>query len=57
MYAGYPLDGLNLGGEEEPNVDMFLNVQNIEDVEMSMDSSKWKRKEEGKEATANPRGL
>jgi len=50
MIDGDPLDGLNLGGVDEPNVDVFLNLQNIEDVEMSTDSSKRKRKEEREEA-------
>ena len=49
---GDPLDAFNLGGEEEPNVDMYLNLQNVEDVEMSTDSSKRKRNEEGEEATS-----
>ena len=57
MFGADPLDGLNMAGEEEPNVDMFLNLQNIDDVEMSTDSSKRKRKEEGGEATFNPKEL
>jgi len=57
MFGADPLDGLNMAGEEEPNVDMFLNLQNIDDVEMSTDSSKRKRKEEGEEATSNPKEL
>jgi len=57
MFATDPLDGLNLAGEEDPNLDMFLNLQNIEDVEMSTDYSKRKRKVEGEEATSNPKGL
>ena len=57
MFAANPLDGLNLAGEEEPNVDMFLNLQNIDDVKMCTDSSKRKRKGEGQEATSNPKGL
>ena len=47
-----PLDALNLGVEDEANVDMYLNLHNIEDVEMSMDLSKRKRSEEGEEATS-----
>ena len=47
-----PLDALNAGGEDDHNVDMFLNLQNFEDVEMSTDSSKRKRSEEGEEATS-----
>ena len=57
MFGADPLDGLNVTGEEEPNLYMFLNIQNIEDVEMSTDSSKRKRKEEGKEATSNPKEI
>ena len=57
MFAADPLDGLNLAGEEEPNVDMFLNLHNIEDVEMSIYSSKRKRNDEVKEATSNPKRL
>jgi len=41
-----------LGVEDEANVDMYLNLHNIEDVEMSMDLSKRKRSEEGEEATS-----
>ena len=57
MFAADPLDGLNLAGKEDPKVDMFLNLQNVEDVEMSTDSSKRKRKVEGEEGTSNPKGL
>jgi len=53
-FATDPLDGLNLVGEEEANVDMFLNLHTIEDVEMSLDSAKRKRKVEGEEATSKP---
>jgi len=41
-----------VGGDEAPNVNMFLNLQNIEDVEMSIDSSKRLRNEEGEEASS-----
>ncbi|KAJ8426841.1 hypothetical protein Cgig2_025246 [Carnegiea gigantea] len=37
------------GMEDSPNIDMFLNHENIEDVEMSTDSTKRKRIEEGEE--------
>ena len=57
MFVADPLDGLNLAGEEDPNVDMFLNLQNIEDVEISTDSSKRKRKVKGEEATFDPKEL
>lgn len=46
-------DGENEGMDEEENVDMFLNLEKIEDVEMSIDSSKRKRVEEGKECTSH----
>ena len=47
-----PLDALNEGGDDEHNVDMYLNLQNFEDVDMSTDSSKRKRSEEGEEASS-----
>uniref|UniRef100_A0A7C9DPI7 Uncharacterized protein n=1 Tax=Opuntia streptacantha TaxID=393608 RepID=A0A7C9DPI7_OPUST len=47
-----PLDALNAGGEADHNIDMYLNLQNLEDVEMSTDSSKRKRSEEGEEASS-----
>jgi len=40
IVEGDPLDALNLRVEEEVNVDMYMDLQNIEDVEMSMNSSK-----------------
>ena len=40
------------GLDEEENVDMFLNLGNIKDMEMSTDSSKRKRIEEGKECNS-----
>lgn len=39
------------GMDAEDNADMFLNLDNIEDVEMSTDSSKRKRDEEGEECS------
>jgi len=45
--------GDNEGMDQEENVDMFLNLENIEDVEMSTDSSKRKRVEEGEECTSH----
>ena len=33
-------------------MDVFLNLQSIEDVDMSMDSSKRKRIKEGEEASS-----
>jgi len=47
-----PLDALNTSVEDETNTDMYLNLQNIKDVEMSTDSYKRKRCEEGEEATS-----
>ena len=37
--------------DAEDDVDMFMNLQNIEDIEMSTDSAKCKRCEDGEEAT------
>ena len=47
-----PLDALNAGMEDDTYVDMFLNLQNIENAKMSTNSSKRKRWEEGEEATS-----
>ena len=47
-----PLDALNAGGEDDHNIDVYLNLQKLEDVEMSTDSSKRKRSEEGEEASS-----
>lgn len=47
-----PLDAIDEGMNEDENVDMYLNLQNIEDIEMSTDSSKMKRYEDGEEATS-----
>lgn len=41
-------EGLN----EDEYIEMYLNLHNIEDIEMSTDSSKRKRCEEGEEATS-----
>lgn len=41
------------GMDAEDNADMFLNLDNIEDVEMSTDSSKRKRDEEGEECSCH----
>ncbi|KAJ8438410.1 hypothetical protein Cgig2_004520 [Carnegiea gigantea] len=43
------------GIEDDANIDMFLNLENIEDVEMSTDSTKRKRIEEGEELTPTRR--
>jgi len=43
-----PLDAFNAGGEDDHNIDVYLNLQNLEDVEMSTDSSKRKRSEKGR---------
>ena len=48
---GDPLDALN-EGLAEANMDIYLNLQNMDDVEMSVDSSKRKRVEEGEEASS-----
>ena len=52
MAEANPLDALNIGMDDDPNVDMFVNLQNIEYVEMSTDSSNRKRCAEGEEATS-----
>jgi len=49
--VGDPLDALN-GEMADANMDDFLNLQNFEDVEMSSDSTKRKRREEGEEAAS-----
>ena len=41
------------GMDEDANIELFLNLENIEDVEMSTDSSKWKRAEEGEECSSH----
>lgn len=53
-------DSLNAMEDEEEegmdayeNAEMFLNMGNIEDVEMSTDSSKRKRMEEGEECNSH----
>jgi len=50
--ANDPLDALN---EDLADVEMddFLNLHNFEDVEMSSDSAKRKRREEGEEASSS----
>ena len=47
-----PLDAID-AGMEDANLDEFLNLQNFEDVDMSSDSSKRKRLEEGEEASSH----
>ena len=47
-----PLDALNAGQDDEHNVDLYLNLQNYDDVDMASDSSKRKRIEEGEEASS-----
>jgi len=46
-FHGASLDGM----KEEENVDMFLNLQKIDDIDMSTNSSKHKRCEDGEEVT------
>ena len=53
MVGADPLDALNSNIEDDPNVDKFLNLQNIEDVEMSTDSTKRKQCEEEEKATSH----
>jgi len=47
-----PLDALQIGPNDDANTDVFLNLQNMEDVEISVDSSKRKRIEDGEEASS-----
>jgi len=42
------LDGM----DDDSNVDTFLNLQNLDDVEMSTDSAKRKRGEDGEEVSS-----
>jgi len=65
--AGYPdaspavnLDPLTVfpeaavdGMDEEDNVDLYLNLHKIEDIDMSTDSSKRKRCEDGEEVSSS----
>ncbi|KAJ8436019.1 hypothetical protein Cgig2_007677 [Carnegiea gigantea] len=44
------LNDIDEGMNEDKNVDVYLNLHNIEDIEMSTDSFKRKRCEDGKEA-------
>ncbi|KAJ8441521.1 hypothetical protein Cgig2_026322 [Carnegiea gigantea] len=43
------------GMDADENIDMYLNLENIKDVEMSTDSSKRKRVEEGSFISLDPR--
>jgi len=43
------VNDIDEGMNEDENVDVHLNLQNIEDIEMSTDSSKRKRCEDGEE--------
>lgn len=46
------LDVTDEGLNEDGDIEMYPNLHNIEDIEMSTDSSKRKRCEEGKEAAS-----
>ena len=48
---GDPLEAIN-DGMGDANVDAFLNLHTFEDVDMSSNSSKRKRQEEGEEASS-----
>jgi len=48
-FPGPVLDGM----DEEENVDLFLNLHKIEDIDMSTDSSKCKRCEDGEEVSSH----
>ena len=53
--ASDPLDALN-GVMADAEMDDFLNLQHFEDVEMSSDFAKRKRREEGEEdSTSRPK--
>jgi len=45
-------DALMEGMEEDTNVDLFLNLNNGEDIEMSTDSAKRKREKDGEEVSS-----
>ena len=45
-------DALMEGMEEDTNVDMFLNLNNGEDIEMSAESAKRKREKDGEEVSS-----
>jgi len=45
-------DDVPEGMEDDVNMDMFLNLQNLKDVDMSTDSTKRKRCEDGEEVTS-----
>lgn len=47
-----PLQATDEGMDEDEDIEMYLNLHNFEDIEMSTDSSKRKRCEEGEEATS-----
>ena len=47
-----PLDAPKIGTDDAANMDVFLNLQNFEDVEMFVDSFKRKRIEDGDEASS-----
>jgi len=49
---GDPLDAIN-ADMEDANMDAFLNLHTFEDVDMSSDSFKRKRLEEGEEASSH----
>jgi len=48
-FPGADLDGI----DEEENVDLFLNLHKIEDIDMSTDSSKRKRCEDEEEVSSH----
>jgi len=53
MIKNDPLDALNDRVDVENNTDMFLNLHNIEGVEISTNSVKINRCEDGEEATSH----
>jgi len=47
-----PLDALHVSMEANDDMNLYLHLNNIEDIEMSMDSTKRKRCEDGEETTS-----
>jgi len=47
-HPGALLDGM----EEDTNIDMYLNLNNVEDIEMSTESVKIKQEKDGEEISS-----
>ena len=48
-----PLSAIEEGMDDEENIDMFRDLDNIKDVEMSTDSTKIKRAKDGEECSSH----